>query len=87
MTDVLSIADKIKADCHHLQDVRRELQSVIVGQEQLIDGLLIALLADGHVLLEGLPGLAKSLAVSSLAQAVGGSFRRVQPRSGRRCGC
>jgi MoxR-like ATPase len=78
MTDVLAIAEKIKEDCRHLQEVRRALKGVIVGQEGLLDGLLIALLADGHVLLEGLPGLAKSLAVSSLARAVGGSFRRVQ---------
>ncbi len=78
MTDVLAIAEKIKEESHHLQDVRQALQRVIVGQDALLDGLLIALLADGHVLLEGLPGLAKSLAVSSLAQAVGGSFNRVQ---------
>jgi len=51
---------------------------VIVGQKALIDGLLIGLLADGHVLLEGLPGLAKSLAVQTLAQALGGTFRRIQ---------
>jgi MoxR-like ATPase len=78
MTDVLAIAEKIKEESHHLQAVRRALQSVIVGQDELLDGLLIALLADGHVLLEGLPGLAKSLAVASLAKAVGGTFRRVQ---------
>ena len=78
MTDVVAIAEKIKSHSLHLQAVRRSLQSVIVGQERLLDGLLIALLADGHVLLEGLPGLAKSLAVSSLARAVGGVFHRVQ---------
>jgi MoxR-like ATPase len=78
MTDVLAIAEKIKEDSRHLQAVRKALETVIVGQQQLLDGLLIALLADGHVLLEGLPGLAKSLAVSSLASAVGGTFRRIQ---------
>ena len=78
MTDVLAIAEKIKSESRHIQAVRQALQRIIVGQEDLIDGLLIALLADGHVLLEGLPGLAKSLAVSSLARAVGGSFRRIQ---------
>ncbi len=78
MTDVVSIAEKIQQDSEHLRRVKQALQGVIVGQEELVEGLLIALLADGHVLLEGLPGLAKSLAVSSLAQAVGGSFRRVQ---------
>jgi MoxR-like ATPase len=78
MTDVAAIAERIKEESQHLQDVRRAVASVIVGQEDLLDGLLIALLADGHVLLEGLPGLAKSLAVSSLARAVGGTFRRIQ---------
>ena len=78
MTDVAAIAQRIQAECQTLQAVRSSLQSVIVGQDDLLDGLLIALLADGHVLLEGLPGLAKSLAVSSLARSIGGKFRRIQ---------
>jgi MoxR-like ATPase len=78
MTDVAAIAEKIQSESRALESVRTALQQVIVGQEQLLEGLLIALLADGHVLLEGLPGLAKSLAVSSLAQAIGGHFRRIQ---------
>ncbi len=78
MTDVAAIAQRIQAECQTLQAVRSSLQSVIVGQDDLLDGLLIALLADGHVLLEGLPGLAKSLAVSSLARSIGGEFRRIQ---------
>ena len=78
MSDVLAIAERIKEETQSLQAIRQAVSSVIVGQEQLLDGLLIALLADGHVLLEGLPGLAKSLAVQSLAQAVAGSFNRIQ---------
>jgi len=78
MTDVVAIAQRIQSESKSLLAVRSALQSVIVGQDALLDGLLIALLADGHVLLEGLPGLAKSLAVSSLARAVGGHFRRIQ---------
>jgi MoxR-like ATPase len=78
MTDVLALAQKIQAESRTLDQVRQALHQVIVGQDELIDGLLIALLADGHVLLEGLPGLAKSLAVSSLAKVVGGVFRRIQ---------
>jgi MoxR-like ATPase len=78
MTDVVAIAQRIQSESKSLQAVRQALQNVIVGQDALLDGLLIALLADGHVLLEGLPGLAKSLAVSSLARAVGGQFRRIQ---------
>ncbi|MBL9077149.1 MAG: AAA family ATPase [Planctomycetes bacterium] len=78
MTDVVAIAQRIQSESKSLQAVRQALQNVIVGQDALLDGLLVALLADGHVLLEGLPGLAKSLAVSSLARAVGGQFRRIQ---------
>ena len=78
MTDVVAIAQQIQSESRALQAVRQALQNVIVGQDALLDGLLIALLADGHVLLEGLPGLAKSLAVQSLAKAVGGKFRRIQ---------
>jgi MoxR-like ATPase len=78
MTDVAAIAHRIQAESRALEAVRLALQQVIVGQEDLIEGLLIALLADGHVLLEGLPGLAKTLAVSSLARAVGGRFHRIQ---------
>ena len=78
MTDVVAIAQRIQSESRALQAVRSSLQNVIVGQDALLDGLLIALLADGHVLLEGLPGLAKSLAVASLARSVGGQFRRIQ---------
>ncbi len=61
--------------CTELQDA---LAEVIVGQQALVRGLLIGLLTGGHVLLEGVPGLAKSLAVSSLAEAVHGDFARLQ---------
>jgi MoxR-like ATPase len=59
-------------------EVVREVEGVIVGQRALLDALLVGLLADGHVLLEGVPGLAKSLAVQTLAAALGGTFRRIQ---------
>lgn len=58
--------------------VREEMGKVIVGQKGLIDGLLIALLADGHVLLEGLPGLAKTLAVTTLSKIIHCNFKRIQ---------
>jgi MoxR-like ATPase len=61
-----------------LREVVREVETVIVGQKALVEGLLIGCLADGHVLLEGLPGLAKSLAVHSVATALGGTYRRIQ---------
>ncbi|MFV0260710.1 MAG: AAA family ATPase [Acidimicrobiales bacterium] len=61
-----------------LERVLFEMKRVIVGQDQMLERLLVALLARGHVLLEGLPGVAKTLAVSTLARSVGGSFVRLQ---------
>ncbi len=61
-----------------LERVLFEIKKVIVGQDHMVERLLVALLARGHILLEGLPGLAKTLAVSSMAQAIGGSFVRLQ---------
>ncbi len=61
-----------------MEHVLFELKRVIVGQDHLLERLLVAILARGHVLLEGLPGLAKTLTVKSLAQVVGGTFGRVQ---------
>ena len=58
--------------------VRAEVGKVLVGQEELVDRLLLALLADGHVLLEGVPGLAKTLAISTLASAIDCRFSRIQ---------
>ena len=78
MPDVQALTARIAQESAFLRDAIREMERVIVGQRALIDGLLIGLLADGHVLLEGVPGLAKSLAVQSLAQAFGGTFRRIQ---------
>jgi MoxR-like ATPase len=78
MPDTKAVAARIERESVFLRDVLTEVERVIVGQKPLLDGLLIGLLADGHVLLEGLPGLAKSLAVQSLATALGGSFRRIQ---------
>src|ERR1051326_4915084 len=58
--------------------IRRELSQVIVGQQEVIDQLLIALFARGHVILEGVPGLAKTLLISSLARCLGLEFHRIQ---------
>lgn len=78
MSQAPAQAERIQQESAFLRDVVREVETVIVGQKPLLDGLLIGLLADGHVLLEGVPGLAKSLAVQSLASALGGTFRRIQ---------
>ena len=61
-----------------IEKLKKERHKVIVGQESMIDSLLIALLCDGHVLVEGLPGLAKTLMVKTLAQSFGLNFKRVQ---------
>lgn len=58
--------------------IQSELRKVIVGQNGMVEGLLIGLLANGHILLEGVPGLAKTLAINSLSKTLGGSFSRVQ---------
>jgi len=61
-----------------LRRLLKEVKRVIVGQDHLLERMLVALLARGHLLIEGVPGLAKTLAVKTLAEAVGGSFRRIQ---------
>ena len=73
-----AIAYKNMSSPTQLLELRNALSTVIVGQTQLLDRLIIALLANGHVLVEGLPGLAKTTAVKTLAAAIHGSFRRIQ---------
>jgi len=69
---------EIEAASLWVGELKQALHQVIIGQEELLHGLTIGLLTGGHVLLEGVPGLAKSLAVSSLAGAVHGTFNRIQ---------
>jgi MoxR-like ATPase len=72
------LPSRIERESATLADVVAEVGRVIVGQRSLVTSLLHGLLCDGHVLLEGVPGLAKSLAVKTLARALGGTFRRIQ---------
>lgn len=69
---------KVQEANEKIKAVRQEISSVIVGQTDLIDSLLIGLLADGHLLLEGLPGLAKTLAVNTFSKVLKCDFKRVQ---------
>src|SRR3954463_6391465 len=69
---------KVREAADHLASVRAEVQKLIVGQHALIDRLLICLIARGHVLLEGLPGLAKTLTINALARSSHCSFARIQ---------
>ena len=59
-------------------DIKTEVQKVIVGHEELVDALLIGLISDGHILVEGVPGLAKTTAINALAQGLGLDFKRIQ---------
>ena len=70
--------DPVRSVRERLDVVRAEVGKVLVGQDDLLNRLLLALLADGHVLLEGVPGLAKTLVVGTLAQAIECSFSRIQ---------
>lgn len=72
------LSEKIKQENYIFSQLKQELSKVIVGQSYMIDRLLIALLADGHVLLEGVPGLAKTLAIKTLSEAIDVDFSRIQ---------
>ena len=76
--DVREIGRRVEAEAPVFAAVRQELARVIVGQEGLVDGLLLALLCNNHVLIEGVPGLAKTLSVTTLARTLQASFRRIQ---------
>ena len=76
--DVRAINEKIERESAFVDILTLEMNKVIVGQKQMIESLLIGLLGNGHILLEGVPGLAKTLAINTLSKAVQGSFSRVQ---------
>jgi MoxR-like ATPase len=67
-----------EADIAGLERLRAQLQRIVVGQQQLVERLMLALVADGHVLIEGAPGLGKTLAVTTLARASQLIFHRIQ---------
>lgn len=73
-----NLNDRIQLESIIIQKLRTEISKTIVGQTHMIDRLLVALLADGHILLEGVPGLAKTLAIRTLSQAVDLEFSRIQ---------
>ena len=76
--DIVALNESIKNESAFIDLLQSELSKVIVGQKGMVEGLLIGLLADGHILLEGVPGLAKTLAINSLSKTIGASFSRVQ---------
>ena len=76
--DIKTINEKIERESAFIDLLTFEINKVIVGQKHMVERLLIGLLGQGHILLEGVPGLAKTLAINTLSQAVDGSFSRIQ---------
>ena len=78
ITDVQQLTREIETEARLLDQIRSEIGKLIVGQAKLVERLLTALLCNSHVLIEGVPGLAKTLTVTTLAQAIQASFQRIQ---------
>ena len=76
--DIQEITEEVKQHSEPIDRLMAEISKVLVGQKIMLERLMVGLLADGHILLEGVPGLAKTLAVSSLAQAIQAKFQRIQ---------
>lgn len=76
--DIRQLTEKVKEQNYFFSILKQEINKAIIGQEYMVDRLLIGLLGNGHVLLEGVPGLAKTLAIKTLADAVHGAFSRIQ---------
>lgn len=76
--DIKSINEKIQRESSFVDLLSMEMEKVIVGQKYMVDRLLVGLLSDGHILLEGVPGLAKTLAINTLATCVDAKFSRIQ---------
>ena len=74
----MSEENHFEKENHQLNQVRQEVGEVVVGLSDLVDRLLVSLLCNGHVLIEGVPGLAKTLTVSTMAQTLGVEFSRIQ---------
>ena len=77
-TDIQILNERIQAESGFVDVLKTELGKSIIGQEYMIERLLLALLSDGHILLEGVPGLAKTLAINSLSKAISADFSRIQ---------
>lgn len=78
MTKIVKLSEKDKEKSEKLLETIKEVQKVIVGQEEMIKGLLIGILSRGHILLEGVPGLAKTMCVKVLAKTIQAKFSRIQ---------
>ena len=76
--DLTELNERIKKESSFIEDIKREISRVIVGQEKVIERLIIGLLCKGHILIEGVPGLAKTLMISTLSKIIRTTFRRIQ---------
>ncbi len=76
--EITELNEKIKQESQFIDDLFNEISKVIVGQKEMVQRLVIGLLGNGHVLLEGVPGLAKTLAINSLASSMDAKFQRIQ---------
>ena len=76
--DLAQLKDSIESESQFIYDINESIRKVIIGQDDLIEKLLLAILTDGHVFLEGVPGLAKTLTIRSLAQIIDTKFQRLQ---------
>lgn len=76
--EIQAVQEKIKEESENLNALKEEIAKVIVGQSEMIDKIIIGLLSNGHILLEGVPGLAKTLTVSTLAKTLSIDFKRIQ---------
>ena len=77
-SDIKALNDRIQKESAFVDMINMEMHKVIIGQKHMVERLMIGLLANGHILLEGVPGLAKTLAVTSLAHAIDAKFSRIQ---------
>ena len=76
--DISKINELIEKESGFIDLLNMEIKKVIIGQQHMIESLLIGLLSNGHILLEGVPGLAKTLAISTLSKVINVDFKRVQ---------
>ena len=76
--DIKELNERIKQESSFVDLISLEMNKVIVGQKHLVESLMIGLLSDGHILLEGVPGLAKTLAINTLAKVIDADFARIQ---------
>ena len=76
--DIKALNERIEKESAFIDLLTQEMNKVIIGQKKMVERLLIALLGQGHILLEGVPGLAKTLAINTLSKSVKGTFSRIQ---------